>query len=351
MLWFMGRPPFNALRMRKSAFSKSPFWGAVFSFQLGSCVAAALLSSCGGPQTPIGATGAPVQRPASDAPSKQLVYVASEQGCNHIAACQGVVSVLTYPQGKDVGQWIGGDSTITEGVCADKGGNVFVLLLGYSDAEILVFAHGSSSPMTTLSIRNGGVPDSCSSDPTTGNLAVLVRFQTGQGVLLVYSHASGTPKQYTDSHLRLVDVAYDDKGNIFADSTTDLAELPRGKNSFKVIKLNRHGHHLGTVQWDGTYMTNQYTTYKAKVPFKIYRYAINGNRGKEVGITSLWPPRLPPSYFCCHGAWIQGDIVLGTYLDGVACDYVCSGGVEIWHYPAGARPFRSIGVGLGNPMQ
>lgn len=80
-----------------------------------------MLAGCGGSQSPLGAPGIPEQSRASSARNEELVYVASEQGCNHIAPCQGTVSVLTYPQGRNVGQWFGGDGTYTEGACNPRG--------------------------------------------------------------------------------------------------------------------------------------------------------------------------------------------------------------------------------------
>src|SRR5580700_2647739 len=106
MLCFMGRSPFNALRVRKGAFSKSSFWGPAFSFHLSSCVAAAMLAGCGGSQPPIGAPGAALQSSAigtqvdhggswmaPEAKSEDLLYVGNTQGG---PSGTGYITVYSY---------------------------------------------------------------------------------------------------------------------------------------------------------------------------------------------------------------------------------------------------------------
>ncbi len=299
------------------------------------CVAAALLQGCGGSQPPIAAPGVAEQSPAH-ARSKSLVYVASEKGTcyNFFSAgpCHGVVFVLTYPQGKHLGRWIGKENTAVEGACADQDGNVFVLWITDSGPEILEFAHGGTHPIKKLSIPvSNGLPDSCSSDPTTGNLAVAVTIPfKGDGSLFVYPDASGTPKQYNDVHVSISSVGYDNQGNAFVDGSGGFFELPRGKSSFKRIKLSAYGDATGPVQWDGTYITKGNAN-------QIDRYDVSGRRGKYVGSTVLSSPTSP---LCCQ-IWIAGAVVLGVYFK----QYVGTSTLGIWHYPAGGSPFAKISLG------
>ena len=65
------------------------------------------------------------------------------------------------------------DSNSPYGECVDKAGDVFVADFGGNTGTpaILEYAHGGTKPIATLS-DPGYYPESCSIDPTTGNLAV-----------------------------------------------------------------------------------------------------------------------------------------------------------------------------------
>lgn len=76
----------------------------------------------------------------------------------------GGTCVLSYPGLKLVGELSDGGSAI----CADSRGNVFLP----KDTEVVEFAHGGASPVTTLTFP-GYLAVGCSVDPTTNNLAVV----------------------------------------------------------------------------------------------------------------------------------------------------------------------------------
>jgi DNA-binding beta-propeller fold protein YncE len=87
------------------------------------------------------------------------------------------------------------DSNNPFGECVDKTGDVFVAEFGGNagTAAILEYAHGGTSPIATLS-DPGYHPESCSIDPTTGNLAVT----NDDGPLGIYTGAKGDPAYYAD---------------------------------------------------------------------------------------------------------------------------------------------------------
>src|SRR5580692_8962641 len=156
-------------------------------YALCSCVAAAMLASCGGSQPPIGAPGSMRQTSAiatyiarggswmlPEAKSEDLLYVTSEPD----------LTILSYPQGKVVARISGnyGDSTI----CSDpNSGNVFVV----NPSDIEEYAHGGTTPIATLSEPPGySFLAGCAVDATTDNLAVATGFPGG---VLIWLNAQG----------------------------------------------------------------------------------------------------------------------------------------------------------------
>jgi hypothetical protein len=129
------------------------------------------LAGCGGSQPPIGAPGAMPQTAAlqsqsaqpddlgswmlPDATSQDLLYVSSHSW----------VSVYTYPLGHLVGKL--GAFDLASGQCVDSSSSVYVT--DYATGRIYEFPHGGRKRLRTLFMAGA---NSCSIDPTTGNLAV-----------------------------------------------------------------------------------------------------------------------------------------------------------------------------------
>ena len=159
--------------------------------------AAALLASCGGSQPPIGVPGAmpPSHATAegaahgkswmlSEAKNQDLLYISSP--------LRSEVDVFTFPQAILVERLK--NLSVASGLCSDKAGNVWVVTQDTSGVGTLIeFAHGSKSPITTLSIP-GSRPSGCAVDPSTGDLAV----GHSNNEVSVYPNAQGTPATYSD---------------------------------------------------------------------------------------------------------------------------------------------------------
>lgn len=263
---------------------------------------------------------------APDAKPQDLLYVSD------LATYE--VDVYSYPGGKSEGRLTGFAGP--EGECTDATGNVFITNFGSSN--ILEYAHGGASPIATLS-DPGYYPVGCSVDLKTGNLAVANYVTTGgggQGGVVIYKGAKGSPKAYTDPKIVSMSFCgYDDAGNLFVDGLTSasafaFAELPDGGTSLKNVSLNQSISIPGGIQWDGTHVT--VGDRKTNV---IYRFAISGTSGKKAGSTHLTGASEVSQF------WIGGLRVIGS--DPVA------GNVRFWSYPAGGSPTKTI-TGLDQPV-
>jgi len=154
------------------------------------CAAVALLSGCGGSPSAIGALGAiPQSRAISthadrgrswmlpEAKSEDLLYIANHE----------MLTVYSYPSAKLVGILRPHLNPVPLTECSDKAGDVFVTDLD----DVYVWVHGRIKPLRTLTFY-GASAVACSSDPTTGNLAVT--YQMGStAYVAVYKKAKGTP--------------------------------------------------------------------------------------------------------------------------------------------------------------
>ncbi|HZY96578.1 MAG TPA: hypothetical protein VFE35_05710 [Candidatus Cybelea sp.] len=306
----------------------------------------AVLAGCTAAQAPfeppMRATAPSAARPVKNT-FGPLVYVASSTGCALIrgSICRAMVSIYTYPTGEYQGKWVDDTGSAarsgTAGECADNVGNVYVTYSSGASGKIFEFAHGGTSPIATLSDPTGD-PSACSVDPMTGNLAVVNK-TSGSGTLLIYRGGSGTPAVYVAAHSAFSNVGYDNAGNAFVDGTVGLAELPEGGSSFRKIALDRQIESFGSVQWDGQHMT--VADFHAHI---IYRFAIIGTNGREIGstllATGLAGERLTQT-------WIEGNAVVAANLEPRGCLATCPGSVNAWSYPNGGLAFRNIG-GVGD---
>ena len=258
---------------------------------------------------------------APQAERGSLLYI-SDLGTNAVYA-------YSYPKGALVGTLTGFDQPAGE--CVDNKGDVFIA--NYVASNILEFAHGSTSPIATLS-DPGYHPFDCAVDPTTGNLAVANAMTTGSGPgnVAVYKDAKGKPNAYYAAPFisNMAFCSYDKAGNLFVDGFNSaiafaFGELPKGKPSFRKISLNQHIGAPDGVQWDGTHMAVEDGTIGV-----IYRFAISGTKGKEVGST----PLVGSSNVL--QIWIDGSKVIGPNADAAS--------VTFWNYPAGGSGTKTIGA-------
>ncbi len=292
----------------------------------------ALLAGCGGSQPPIGALGAMPQPAAAASQSEEMrhrlrrAHVASSSYGDLLYVApdyDGAVTYYTYPAGELVGALNAG----AFGLCSDPSGNIFVV----DRDSITEFAHGGTSPINTFS-GYGFNYNSCSVDPTTGDLAVAFLGLGGYSPgIAIFKDGSGRQFTYTDADFEGLEYCgYDGSGNLFADGfmsgRVEFAELPAGGRKLKNVALSIKIKKPGQVQWDGKYMT----VADEKVG-TIFRLKIKGSLATRVGTTKL------------HGfgsalfaSWIyDGAIIVPFGKDGV-------GYVGFWKYPQGGSPTKTF---------
>jgi hypothetical protein len=292
-------------------------------FAIGACTAVAMLAGCSG-GSPLGS--APIQENAAarqggrswmapEAKKNDLLYVSDFYGND--------VLVFSYPGGAPVGTLTG--ISEAQGVCTSNKskGNWWVVATGAN--EILEFAHGGTTPIATLNVT-AGQPAGCAVDPTTRSLAVTI---LSSNEVVVYKKGSGPGTPYV-TPIAPFFCGYDNQGDLFVDGSgpVPLVELPKGGSSFESITLDQTIEFSGGVAWDGTYLAigDQETS-------NIYRFAISGSSGTEVGATPL-------DGGDAGGFWIHKRNVIAPQTDAVG----------IWRYPAGGSPTKLITGGFEDPI-
>ena len=299
-------------------------------------VAAALIAGCGGSPAMPGALPRSAQS-AAHGPSGSygdLLYVVTSNN----------LVVVDYAHQKVVGTMPGNwedDSYI----CSDpNNGNVFVTYRE-SVPEVLEFAHGSTTPMATLSVPSGYTSVfGCSVDPTTDNLAVGAE-QGGyaHGAILIYRNGQGYATAYADKQIReFMSPTYDDSGNVYAEAVNDnvqfrFAELPAGKSTFTIIRPAENLPFLNQIQWNNGYL-NFVEIPGAHQPGVLYQAQVTGKTATIVGSEQMF--HLASPY-----VWIQGSSLYG--FDGQVKSHNNRPLAE-WRYPAGGHPASKMyGVDRG----
>jgi hypothetical protein len=246
---------------------------------------------------------------APEAKKNDLLYISNFYN--------STILVLTYPGGENVGS-ISSDEP--QGECTSKtsNGNWWVVQSG--NDEIVEYAHGGTSPISTLS-ENVGEPAGCAIDPTTGNLAVSI---LGMGDIVIFAGAKGSGTTVPDGLSETYFPCYDNHGDLFVTGLTSasnsaLVELPKGGSSFETITLDPN--EQGDMQWHDDYLA-------VRGSGGIYHFAIHGTKGKEIGFTPLGGSSDVVQ------VWIQGAYVVGADVGNEDA--------EIWKYPAGGPIFKYL---------
>jgi hypothetical protein len=269
-----------------------------------------------------------------DAKKQQLLYVSDQKTDD--------VYVYSYPNGKLVGTLTG--FAAPYGQCTDKSGNVFITQ--FEASAVTEYAHGGTNPINTLDTP-GVNPVGCSVDPKTGDLAVADFISDNYpGGILVFPHATGTPKAYQAPGMYYYfPPAYDDRGNLFVEvegpssGGTVVMELPRGSGTLKALYLDVTIHFPGGVQWDGRHVDLVDQSFSASAGSGIYQVNIKGKFGTMTGEFAL-----PGScgFSDVVQPWVQGSKIVGpdTYCGTVGIDSI-PGGVNQKYltgtqYPIGA---------------
>jgi len=274
----------------------------------------------------------------ADAKGKDLVYV-SDEGTMDVYA-------YSYPDGTLEGTLTG--FVEPGGLCADAKGRVFITDVFAS--TIAEYAHGAANPTRTLSDRHGRLPNGCAVDPVTGNLAVT-DFGSDRGCgmegcsrgeVAIYRGARGRPA-YHRAMFHPYECGYDAQGNLFVDgmnkglSTFAFGELPRSGAPFVKIQLNQSFGIPGGVRWDGTDVAvgDVYGSV-------IYRFAIDGAAGTEVGSTPL------SGTDGVWDFWLQNGIAIAPNANQAGSG--SSSNVLLYDYPSGGTPVGTIGGNTVEPV-
>jgi hypothetical protein len=296
----------------------------------GLCVLTGALAGCAGLLP--GAT--------SVAPLHEALFAhsaGSRTGLIYAGVHQRVV-VYTYPGGAFADTFKTPFSI--QGMCSDTKGDVFITAEvqskpGARTGYVYEYAHGGTSPVATLDVPSHQIPVSCSSDPTTRNLAVTsYDFRNYAPLIEIYVGGSGNPKLFHSQELGAnPQPAYDADGNLFVTSGGNVAALlPKGKRLIEKITLKET---IGTVahaQWDGKYFALQsYAPTKhnrEKIFERYYRVQISGVTGTIAGIShfSNWLQKNPGQ------SWIQSDTLVATP----------DGAINFWRYPTGGKAFKIL---------
>ena len=295
---------------------------------------AVMVSGCSGSQT--GMSGA-LPRTAIDVYGSHAVRPNSGQDLLYITGFANSATALfiySYPQGQHRKTITGYPLGTLGGDCADDSGRAYVV--NASGSQVLVYAHGGTSPMRILSV-DANENSACSVDRNTGDLAVF------GSKLLIYPKAKGSPKEYSyPPYTSPVGCDYDNKGDLFIEGVLEhkkigqpwrvtLSELAKGASRLVSITIPsiEETNNIGSDRWDGKYLA------LGNGAGKIYRLAISGGKAKSIGAVSL------DGSFNVGSIWIQGGTIAGANDDNRS--------VMIWNYPKGGEPTKVINnIGSGD---
>ncbi|MFY9664148.1 MAG: hypothetical protein WAK19_06820 [Candidatus Cybelea sp.] len=258
-----------------------------------------------------------------------LMYVADTK--------DDVVNVYTYPTEK-----LAGTLTGFEGLsflCVDRTGDVFIPSYGLS--EILEYAHGGTSPIATLKVKDG-TTYACAVDSKSGNLALttLMAGENTEGEVLVYAHARGTPRTHPIYQLEnAYFCSYDDAGDLFVDGNVSggsggsygLVELTKGAHQFQTVTLDHLSAYANGLQWEVSYLAVGAGTIAGPSSGNTYVYHMQVSHfiARTIGTTQLKEDGPTATFF------IDGSTIL------------VAGGetqprVDFFAYPAGGKPSKTL---------
>jgi hypothetical protein len=300
--------------MRRVVHSSRP----VFVFALSAALSACSATTSGN-AVPAGNPATPLRQTTT---TGELLYVGAHR----------YIETFTYPAGTPV-------STITTNfnviaLCSDAHGNVFApgtqMKNGAVSGAVYEYAHGGTQVVTTLSLPTHQFPVDCSSDPSTGNLAVTsYNTKNFTPQVNVYANASGTPQVYKSSALSAApEPAYDASGDLYVTSGSNTgAYLAAGSSALVKITSSVILGIVAHAQWDGKYFTVQsfgiVRHQRENTQERIYRFTISGSAATLEGTTFFknWYVR------DAGKSWIAGDTIVATPGASIA----------IWSYPQGGK--------------
>lgn len=307
------------------------FYGSLF-------VAVALLSGCGGSRVQ---SSAPALLPWARLPmhangKSTLVYAADSR--------TGYVNVYDYSTGAQVGT-IAGKFLFSAG-CVDAKGDVYIAT---GSGEVIEYAHGGTTPLTTYS--PGGDLVGCSVD-SEGDLAVTA---SSPGIVTIYE--KGNPrrsKTYSNSECEITSAfGYDNKSDVIGlgsyNSVFVCAVLHGAKAETTLATSGITVKAPNGSMWDGKYIeVGDQEAGADKDQTGMIQATLSGKK-----LTAKQEVILADS---CYRGYVdvlnpfvvgekntpvndkQGNVVVGANL--YCFDSGSGGGIEFWHYPKGGNPFK-----------
>lgn len=273
--------------------------------------------------------------------SRTLLYI-SNWGSN-------TVTVYTYHNGKTLKQvgTLTGFASPTQ-PCVDKAHNVYIPQ--YSRKQVVIYAHGATSPSGQLILHSPGRPHAtgCSVDRKTGNVAVAIfKRNSKAGSVQVFIPHKHKPVAYVAANVAFPEfVAYDGHGNLFADGYDSkgvfaLAEMANGAKSFSPLTVSGATIYVpGQVLWGGTHLLVGDQNYRnAGKGSAIYQIAINGSSANVRGTIVL------PNTNAIVGFWKRGK---NKSSKVTAADFGGST-APLFKFPSGT-PFATITSGISKPF-
>ena len=274
----------------------------------------------------------------AETPGTDLVYVSD---------ADGEVTVYNFQTMSLVGVLTNFENPTGE--CVDTNGNVYI-----ADAArevIYEYAHGGTKAIKTLS-DSPYVPNGCSVNPMTGDLAVANSPGTASsGTIAVYAHASGKPTLYTDPAISsFVACAYDNVGNLLTtgeQGTSDNASFAwLSSRTPRLVNVKVPGpnsswkwYYVSGIQWDGKFFALDRNG--------IYRIALINGQAYYVGETTFASGDLSSQQYGMYdpNSNEQATQVLIGY--NTELDY--SSGVLYFAYPDGGSSTGSFTHGVDDP--
>ena len=309
----------------------------------GIALTVAMLAGCGQAQT-VGTTGmlpqgaiATTQGRAHKASGSygDLLYVTSTSG----------IALVSYPHWQIMATIPG---TNNGQPCSDPNNGTVYVMQPYL-GQIVVYAHGGTTPINTLSAPAPyDEVYTCSVDPTTGDLAAMVYDSSlRKGAIAIYPNGQGTPTIYKNGKINVFLYGdYDSIGNLYVVATGNsrirIVKLSAKKKQFSFIQFQADIF-LANFHWDGRYFAS--LDYNGKnLGSTLYQIQITGTIAQLVNTTTLYHTA-EISNFCLDAGSLIG------FFGRIKRDN--NQALARWFYPSGGNQtsrFYGVAKGKGNQL-
>ncbi len=193
------------------------------------------------------------------------------------------------------------------GICANENGTVFIT----SGRQVLDYPHGAKRASSLLHAALGAPLQSCASDSTSGDLAVI----DSAGRVAIFAGAKGTGRPLAGVR-RIASVAYDDAGDLLVATAHTIRELTRGETQLRdVVWSGQRPARIGAMQWDGRNLAIESEPATSTVAPTVSRYNVSGARLTFVDSSSL-QGAVVPLQFAVYGGKLFAPATNGVALYG-----------------------------------